>query len=96
MDDPIPTSMWAQPILSLKTHRPQEFLPPSSSTKTPKAPGPNLQLFISEVLPQHLGHTFEVLERDFSSLIIIKEFESFENLLFGIFFSLKEERTSLR
>lgn len=94
-----------KPILDLKIHRFQKFLssyqhredfPPSSSTKTPKPPGPNLQLFISDVLPQRFSHTFQVLERDFSSFIIIKEFESFENLLFGIFFSLKEERISLR
>lgn len=59
-------------------------------------PGTNLQLFICEIFPQFFGDTFEVFERDFASFIVIKEFESFENLLFGIFFSLKEVSISLR
>lgn len=59
-------------------------------------PGTNLQLFIRDIFPQFSGDTFEVLEGDFASFIIIKEFESFENFLSGIFFSLEEVSTSLR
>lgn len=59
-------------------------------------PGTNLQLFICDIFPQFSGDTFKVLERDFASFIIIKEFESFENFLSGIFFSLEEVSTSLR
>lgn len=59
-------------------------------------PGTNLQLFICEIFAQLLGYTFEVFEGDFASFIIIKEFESFENLLFGIFFSLREGSVSLK
>lgn len=58
--------------------------------------GTNLQLFICEIFPQFFGNTFEIFERDFASFIVIKEFESFENLLFGIFFGLKEVSISLR
>lgn len=61
-----------------------------------RTPGTDLQLFIGEVFPQFFGDTFEVFERDFASFIVVKEFESFENLLLGIFFSLKEVRVSLR
>lgn len=59
-------------------------------------PGTNLQLFICEIFAQLFGYTFEVFEGDFASFIIIKEFESFENLLFGIFFSLREGSVSLK
>lgn len=60
------------------------------------APGTNLQLFICEIFAQLFGYTFEVFEGDFASFIIIEEFESFENLLFGIFFSLREGSVSLK
>lgn len=58
-------------------------------------PGTNLQLFICKIFTQFFGYTFEVFERDFASFIIIKELKSFENLLFGIFISLKFKEKSI-
>lgn len=57
--------------------------------------GTNLQLFICKIFTQFFGYTFEVFERDFASFIIIEELKSFENLLFGIFFSLKFKEKSI-
>lgn len=59
-------------------------------------PATNLQLFVGEVFPQFFGNTLEVFERDFASFIVVEEFESLKNLLFGIFFSLQEVSASVR
>merc|ERR1719248_290400 len=43
-----------------------------------------LKLFIGQSLPQFFGHSLEVLESYLPSVIIIKEFECFINLLYWI------------
>merc|ERR1712196_497862 len=43
-----------------------------------------LKFFISQSLPQFFGHSLEVLERHLASVIIIKKFECFINLLYWV------------
>merc|ERR1711935_265249 len=43
-----------------------------------------LQLFVGHPLPELLGHTLEILERDLSCLVIIKQTERLQDLIFGI------------
>lgn len=76
----------------------RESLPtPQRRGTTPgHTPATDLQLFVGEIFPQFFGNALEVFERDFAGFIVVKEFESLENLLFGIFFSLQEVSASLR
>lgn len=47
-----------------------------------------LQFFVCEVLSELFGDSLQILERDLSCLVVIKQAESFEDLLFGILLSL--------
>lgn len=50
---------------------------------------PYLQFFVREVLSQLFGNSFQVFEWDFARLVVIKQPESFQDLLFGVLLSLK-------
>ena len=52
---------------------------------------PHLQLLVCQVLPELFGHSLYVLERDLACLVVIKQTESFQDLLFGILLGLKLE-----
>lgn len=54
--------------------------------------GHYLQLFICEVLSQLFGYSLQILERDPARLVVIKQTEGFQDLLFGVLLSLKSEK----
>lgn len=47
-----------------------------------------LQFLICEVLSQLFGHSLQILEGDPARLVVIKQAESFQDLLFGVLLSL--------
>lgn len=47
-----------------------------------------LQLFICQVLSELFGHPLQILEGDLACFIIVKQAESFQDLLFGVFLGL--------
>lgn len=48
-----------------------------------------LQLFVRQVFAKLLGYSLQILEGDLSCFVIIKQAESFQDLLFGVFLSLE-------
>lgn len=53
---------------------------------------PNLQFLVCKVLSQLFGYSFQVLERDLARLVVIKQPEGFQDLLFGVLLGLKSGR----
>ena len=51
-----------------------------------------LQLFVRQVFTQLLGNSLQVFKGDFARAVIIKQPEGFQDLLFGILFTLVDER----
>lgn len=51
-----------------------------------------LELLVCEVLSQLLGYSLQILEGDLARLVIIKQAESFQDLLFGVLLSLKSDK----
>lgn len=47
-----------------------------------------LQFLICEVLSQLFGHSLQILEGDPARLVVIKQAESFQDLLFGVLLGL--------
>lgn len=50
---------------------------------------PYLQFLVREVLSQLFSNSFQVFEWDLARLVVIKQPESFQDLLFGVLLSLK-------
>merc|ERR1712183_33507 len=43
-----------------------------------------LKLLVGHALPEFLGNTLEILERDFTGLIVVKQTERLQNLVFRV------------